>query len=59
MATTQDQVKVTRNCRECGQPTHLVQDSTGSMWMHDKLADEMRCGFPQTAALLDTGRADK
>jgi len=36
-------VKVTRNCPGCGQPSHLVQDNSGSMWMHDTAAAEYQC----------------
>jgi len=38
--------KVTKNCGQCGRPMHLWQDSSGSGWMHDSLADEYRCWPP-------------
>jgi hypothetical protein len=38
-----DTLKITRNCASCGKPMHLWQDSSGSGWMHDRLADEQSC----------------
>jgi len=44
--TADTKVKVTKNCGQCGRPMHLWQDSSGSGWMHDSLADEYRCWPP-------------
>jgi hypothetical protein len=39
--TITDQAPVT--CRACGKPMHPWQDTSGSGWMHDTVADEYRC----------------
>lgn len=45
MATSTENLnlKITRNCRACRKGTHLVQDNSGSYWMHDTAADEYAC----------------
>jgi len=42
-STATDQVKVTKTCRHCGQPLHLVQDNTGSAWYHANAAADYAC----------------
>jgi len=37
------EVRITRNCGDCGQPLHLVQDNTGSAWYHATAAADYAC----------------
>src|SRR5215469_6928383 len=37
------EVRITRNCGDCGKPLHLVQDSSGSAWYHATAAADYAC----------------
>jgi hypothetical protein len=54
---TAAEVQVSKNCRLCGTPMHLLQTSDGSVWYHDTVAAEHAC-WTEHRAEIERGESE-